>query len=492
MGRVVRVVVLSFPRSLTGIAVGFTASLFLWGSCWAEGVMEVAEPQESWNLAPYVDYLEEQDGAWTFEEVSGAPLAGEFRSLDAPSVNFGLAPATRWFRFAVRNGGSEPKRFYLELDNPRLALAEFYGANLAASESRQVTGSSIPFGERSVRHRNAVFAITLESGQAATVYLRVVGEVAFRFNVTLWEREAFGVSDVARTTIEGAFFGTLFIMAVFNVFLLVIFRDRSFLYLASLTFFVLAHVLTLRGYAYQFLWPNSPGLSPGIFLFFLGFAIYSGLMLTRHFLNTKSHAPILDKVILGAAALNLSVSVITFLDHGLASIFAHTVSTATSLLPVLAAIVCMRKQRRPAQVFLAAFLTMYVGIILHTLLSVGLVPTNFVTENGFQFAFPLTLVLFSLAIWDRLKTLEEDHRSQLERRVEERTRDLAAAVAEVRTLHGLIPICSHCKKVRDDKGYWSQIETYISSRSDADFSHGICPECLELHYPEIMPKGNRP
>ncbi|MDZ7831428.1 MAG: response regulator [Desulfobacterales bacterium] len=72
----------------------------------------------------------------------------------------------------------------------------------------------------------------------------------------------------------------------------------------------------------------------------------------------------------------------------------------------------------------------------------------------------------------------------------ERVRDLLIvelkkALAEIKTLSGLLPICSHCKQVRDDKGYWSQIESYISAHSDAHFSHSICPECAKKHYPEF-------
>lgn len=59
------------------------------------------------------------------------------------------------------------------------------------------------------------------------------------------------------------------------------------------------------------------------------------------------------------------------------------------------------------------------------------------------------------------------------------TRQLHEALENVKTLSGLLPICASCKKVRDDKGYWSQIETYISKRTDASFSHGLCPECGE-------------
>lgn len=60
---------------------------------------------------------------------------------------------------------------------------------------------------------------------------------------------------------------------------------------------------------------------------------------------------------------------------------------------------------------------------------------------------------------------------------------LSSALATVKQLSGLLPICSHCKKVRDDKGYWSQVERYVSDHSEARFSHGICPDCIITHYP---------
>jgi PAS domain S-box-containing protein len=67
-------------------------------------------------------------------------------------------------------------------------------------------------------------------------------------------------------------------------------------------------------------------------------------------------------------------------------------------------------------------------------------------------------------------------------------KDLQEALANVKTLSGLLPICASCKKVRDDKGYWNQIEEYIQQHSDASFSHGICPECMEKYYGDILRK----
>ena len=64
--------------------------------------------------------------------------------------------------------------------------------------------------------------------------------------------------------------------------------------------------------------------------------------------------------------------------------------------------------------------------------------------------------------------------------------ELQNALAEVKTLRGILPICSYCKKIRDDKGYWEQVENYIYKYSGTEFSHGICPDCMSKYYPEFM------
>lgn len=64
-------------------------------------------------------------------------------------------------------------------------------------------------------------------------------------------------------------------------------------------------------------------------------------------------------------------------------------------------------------------------------------------------------------------------------------KDLQKALKEVKTLSGLLPICMHCKKIRDDKGYWDQIENYIQKHSGAQFSHSICKDCLKKYYSDL-------
>jgi len=79
----------------------------------------------------------------------------------------------------------------------------------------------------------------------------------------------------------------------------------------------------------------------------------------------------------------------------------------------------------------------------------------------------------------------------LEQRVQERTEALQQALSEIKTLRGLIPICAHCKKIRDHTGEWQPVELYVQAHTDAQFSHGICPPCTATLYPDLGREGAR-
>ena len=74
---------------------------------------------------------------------------------------------------------------------------------------------------------------------------------------------------------------------------------------------------------------------------------------------------------------------------------------------------------------------------------------------------------------------------QKNRELEQANKELKESLETVKTLRGLIPICANCKKIRDDEGYWHQVEEYVREHSEAEFSHSICPECVKKLYPEV-------
>lgn len=92
----------------------------------------------------------------------------------------------------------------------------------------------------------------------------------------------------------------------------------------------------------------------------------------------------------------------------------------------------------------------------------------------------LTFGLISARLITRLKNTRAKQNELITR--------LQTALDEIKVLKGILPICSFCKKIRDDQGYWNQVEVYVKQHSDADFSHSICPECAQIHYPEYTKK----
>jgi len=108
-------------------------------------------------------------------------------------------------------------------------------------------------------------------------------------------------------------------------------------------------------------------------------------------------------------------------------------------------------------------------------------------------AVPLLALLGLVLLWNttlrrqvaartRELRIQQEH---LEELVQARTADLQRALEDVKMLSGLLPICASCKKVRDDQGFWTQVEQYIEGHSEAHFTHGLCPECIELFFPSL-------
>ena len=99
-----------------------------------------------------------------------------------------------------------------------------------------------------------------------------------------------------------------------------------------------------------------------------------------------------------------------------------------------------------------------------------------VSTNGIVYHGQKLIFCVCRDVTERKKTEEERERL---------IKHLQEALAEVKDLRSILPICSFCKKVRDDKGYWEQVESYISKHAHVDLSHGICPECMDKYYPDI-------
>ena len=153
----------------------------------------------------------------------------------------------------------------------------------------------------------------------------------------------------------------------------------------------------------------------------------------------------------------------------------------------------MKKQKHSvSQLLLFTLLGTFIAqIFIHLLLHFEFTLKHFIN----MFSSALLMVVFLLPVLYlfvvKPMSLEISQRKRAEKERDKMIFNLQEALAKVKTLSGLLPICASCKKIRDDKGYWNQIESYFKQRSDVDFSHGICPNCAIKLYPDIVDKdGN--
>jgi hypothetical protein len=110
---------------------------------------------------------------------------------------------------------------------------------------------------------------------------------------------------------------------------------------------------------------------------------------------------------------------------------------------------------------------------------------GFIDTLGIIISVVAPLLIFPLPAMMFFSTFVKLHQAEEELRA--KNGELERALSEVRTLSGLLPICCGCKKIRDDQGYWNEVEQYFCDRLDLQLSHGFCPECLARLYPELAP-----
>jgi hypothetical protein len=138
--------------------------------------------------------------------------------------------------------------------------------------------------------------------------------------------------------------------------------------------------------------------------------------------------------------------------------------------------------RTPLYLFIITIVSIFVAEAIVMLVISNLPPLSVFSEALIDSTF-LVVIVFPVLYFFLLRPLKVIFRNQ-----EKLIIELQEALANVKTLRGLMPICAWCKKVRDDKGYWKEVEEYVRDHTDADFSHGMCPQC----YVKVMKDVKQP
>jgi len=130
--------------------------------------------------------------------------------------------------------------------------------------------------------------------------------------------------------------------------------------------------------------------------------------------------------------------------------------------------------------------------LLHRLFAQGMLPAVWDPARPEHDILIRSLAAAYVLIFGVVIAVTVSQRRKVEKEREELILRLQDALAHVKTLSGLLPICANCKRIRDDQGYWRNVEAYVRDHSEAEFTHGLCPECARKLYPEYAGEGQTP
>ena len=214
--------------------------------------------QGEYPLGLHLELLADPDMQWTIEDVSAPPLADRFVPSRQENLQLGGFIPSLWVRFTAHNT-TESKEWVLisnllgyeggiDLFVPNVSIGSPHSWTTKRTEGR------IAFKDREFQHRYPGFRLAIEPGEARTFYLRI-GPVA-NLSLVLWSQEAFAEQDHDAQMVLGAYYGIILVMALYNLFIFISLRDRSYLYYVVMVTFLGFWFTHWNGLFTEYLWPE--------------------------------------------------------------------------------------------------------------------------------------------------------------------------------------------------------------------------------------------
>lgn len=363
----------------------------------------LSDERTGYGIGARVALLEDPSGTLDLAGVLRRDSLFKLSSQAIPA--YGPTASAVWAAFRVRNGTSAA--WYLEIDNPFLIRVDLYGA-LPGSGYRHVrVGSADPFHRRPVRTTPFILPLGLEPGGESTFFLRLESNSVLRFPLRIATLQTLYETNQARDVANGLYFGLVLTLVLYNLFVFVSLRDRTYLYYVLYILSLGLNAGYIRGYAHQFVFPAGSGLNHSNY--WAGLAIFFGILFSHSFLRLRVYAPQLRPigwVIGGLAVLALFMSVSGYMLAG----FRTQVAAVLLFLPTVFVygIWVYRKGFEPARFYLLAFGLLALGIFPYFLKDVGVLPQNALTEASMQLGSAAEAIILSFALARQLNVLKRE------------------------------------------------------------------------------------
>ena len=367
----------------------------------------IDESLASCSMGKHVQYLEDKDGSLNFEQV----WKEEQQWVDSKndSFNFGFTSSCYWMRFTIENRYKTNNTVYLEIDYPMIDFVDFYIPRDGNRYRHVSMGDHYPFHARKVIDRNFILKMNPDPG-IQPVYIRLKTTSSLNFKPILWSLDEFIKRENIILPLFWIYFGLMMVMAIYNFFLFISVRERSYFYY---TLFILVYILfqsTLNGFAFQYLWPNSVWWANNCLPFFILSSVVTAAIFIIAYVEGKKNFPRVYKIIVFAILIPLFLlSLTAFTGNYALSIKISTggaIYGAVSLLIIGGGPVLSRS--REARYIMLAFIALVFGVSLYVLKTFGVLSANFLTNWSIQIGSSMVVILFSFALADKINIMKKN------------------------------------------------------------------------------------
>jgi serine phosphatase RsbU (regulator of sigma subunit)/anti-sigma regulatory factor (Ser/Thr protein kinase) len=396
-------------------------------------------------LGKHLEILEDPAGSLTINDILSLPYSSQFRKVEQDEPGFGFTSSVYWLKLSIKNSRDEAVDWLLEIAYPPLDYISLYTPGENGGYTVKNTGDRRPFSSREITYRNFVFLLNENPGSSKTYYLRMQSSSSMNFPLNYWQEEAFIKKTDSEQLLLGVYFGSVIIMIVYNIFLFLGFREKSFIYLLLFISAWGFAQLALNGLSFQYLWPDWIWWANINLPFFIFATLAASAQFCRSLLNLQVHLPVWDKILRYQIFLYIVGMFFSLAVSYAVSIRLVSVLTVIVVFSLGMAGISGIKYSRSAVFFLSAWGLFFLGALLFAFKSMGILPGNLITNWGVQIGSFALLFLLSIAVQDRIETekkaklkaqqdaveterrmvasLKESER-MLERRVAERTEEI--------------------------------------------------------------------
>ncbi len=402
---------------------------------------------DGFNLVQeHIHVLEDHDNLLTIDDVASAPWRDKFVGIPTNSPNFGYATHTFWLRIRVENRWNlRNSLFYLDIAYPTLDSVWLYQQEPTGQWARTLTGDLVPLSKRPVAHRHLVLPMHLPAHTSTTLYIKVRSTGSILIPLWVQTTESLRLSQVKDESFYFFFYGVVWVMIFYNLFLYFTLRDRNYLLYCVTIFLNLLAQANLLGHTLYFwgntLWWVNIAITVTIFTYMAVLLIFAAF-----FLQIRKYSKKLYSVFVGASVVCFVLAILSFgIDYTITVRISALVVLLTSLFVIVTGTYAWKKGRTSARFFVLAWTLYLIGAMSMALRNAGFIADSFFARHGAAIGTMLEVVLISLALADRINlyrrqkeeaqekmlSLAQEQNELLEERVQERTHALQTKQEEI-------------------------------------------------------------